>query len=236
MSLLELLGIVALSRAESSAWLLSRERPYYRPIAWLLSADFYACVLGVVLRQGYLSTQPRPYSGLARLLFHVEQAAGLVWPVGVAAVALLVLARRPAWPAFVAGAAVMAARVALYPWLRQERLAWLLLGEQVALVALCAWAWLQLRQQRPERIVGEVRRPLPAPWLQEHHKAVGVILLAEAVLLFGPHLVGISNGDGLRITPGNPFEKWGLAQLLYSSLFLWLAIKQRSWRWIATAS
>lgn len=234
---LELIGLVILSRAELTAWLLVRERPYYRPLAWLLAADFFSVLAGLAMRHGYLAVQPRPYVGLARVLFHGEQLAGLVWPVGVASVALVVLARRSPWPAFLAGAVALAARVALYPWLRAERLAVALLVEQVALVALGAWAWRRFsRDARPVRPVRDELWEAPVPWLQEHHKAVGVILLAELVLLFGPHLVGISNGDGLRITPGNPFEKWGLAQILYSSLFVWLAIMQRRWRCKATAS
>lgn len=217
--------------AARSAAELSQTRPYYRPIEKLLAANLIADLIGAAM-EAHRVGSGRPFLGVARLTFHVQQAAGLVWPVGVASVALVVLARRPAWPAFVAGGVMLLARVALYPWLRQERLAWLLLGEQVALVALCAWAWWRFwKRERPVRIVNDEKREHPAPWMLEHHKALAWILFVEALHLVGPHLIGVANGDGLRITPGNPFQRWALAQIGYTALFAGLSIQQRIWRW-----
>lgn len=230
----EIAVLVACAAAAFTAWHLTRLRPYYRPVARLLAANLAADLAGLAIFQLYLYAIPAPYTGVARLLFHGEQAAGLAWHVGVAAVALVVLARRSPWPAFVAGAVAVVVRVALYPWLRQERLAWLLLGEQVALVALGIWAWRRFsREARPVRIVHGEPREMPSPWLQEHHKALGVILAVEFVMLFGPHLIGVANGDGLRITPGNPFKRWVLAQIGYTALFTGLAIQHWRWRWRA---
>lgn len=165
---------------------------------------------------------PGPYAGLARLMFHAEQAGGLVWPVGVAAVALVVLAKRPAWPALVAGAALLVGRVAAYPWLRGDRLAWLLLAEQVALVGLCIWAAFQL--PRHTRTVERA----PAPVLLEHHKAMLFIVAMEASMLAGPHLLRRVDGYGTQ-----PFTLWWLAQIGYSALFAGLAIAQWRWTWQA---
>lgn len=220
--MIELAGLPLLALAAFTAWRLARLRPYYRPIGRLLAANLAADIAGLAIFQLYVHAFQVPYTGVARLAFHVEQATGLVWPVGVAAVALVVLARRSPWPAFVAGGVAVVVRGALYPWLRQERLAWLLLGEQVALVGLCAWAAIQLPKhtQTVERS--------PAPLLLEHHKAALWIAGLEVALLAGPHLLRQVNGFATL-----PFEKWWIAQVGYSALFIWLSILQ--WRWVCRA-
>lgn len=243
--MLAVLGLLACWAVDHTAWDLRRERPYYRPLALLFAANILAELTRFALAAHVLNV-PGPYAGSVRLAFHVEQAGSLVWHAGVAACFLVVLARLPAWPAAVAWLAAVAVRIVGYsitdpvtglPWLRgEERLAWPLLVEQVAIIVLGLWAWRRLKRQRPERLVNDEKRELPAPWLQEHHKAVGWILAVEILMLAGPHLVGVANGDGWRITPGNPFKRWALAQIGYTGLFIGLAIQQRRWAWQASKS
>lgn len=216
------LGLVACWAVDSTAWRLARERPYYRPLAELFAANIIAELTRYIIRVDVLSRADRPFTGVARLAFHVEQAAGLVWPIGVAAVALVVLTRRPAWPAFAAGAAVLIARIVAYPWLRGDRLAWLLLGDQVALVGLCAWACWHLPKH-----TRTVERS-PAPVLLEHHKAALFIVALEASMLAGPYLLRRVNG-----LAADPFGLWWLAQIGYTALFMGLAIAQWRWTWRA---
>lgn len=92
-----LLGTAAL------AWLLSRpsRSPQHRPIAVLLGTWALADLARWALAR-CLVDAPAPYVGLARALFHVDQALLLLWPFGALAIVLLVLARRD--PQIVAGA------------------------------------------------------------------------------------------------------------------------------------
>ena len=84
------------------AWRVARLRPQHRPMAWWLvvasTADFVRWSLG-----WWLDVAPVPYSGAVRALYHADTALLMVEPVGLAAVALVVLAGAAPW--HLAGAA-----------------------------------------------------------------------------------------------------------------------------------
>lgn len=228
--MIELLWNVPCAVAAVTAWLLVYRRravperwPFWRPIALLLTANTFADLAGFALRQGYLAELPRPYTGLARVAFHLEQALFLAYHWGVAAVAVVVLARRLPWPvlAWIAAVAVAVIGYSIddaqgLPWLRgKERVGVFLYVNQFAVVAICAWSYA-----RYHRSMRDVDYPLA-------HQTVAMMLATmEGALLFGPYMFGIRELD--------PFRFWWLAQIGYVGLFSWLALTQWRLRWTPT--
>lgn len=92
-----------------------------------------------------------PYAGAVRIAFHVQQAAVVAYPVGLAALALVVLLRRPAWPAFAVYGGLVAYLAASYPGLRGPALLLAYQRLDLAVVlfvagAVVTWWW---RRERP---------------------------------------------------------------------------------------
>jgi hypothetical protein len=176
------------------AFRAARGRPARRPVARLLAA----AALADAARWWIAGALPAigPYRGAARALYHLEQALFLLWPAGVAAVALRIFARRAPGPIAAAHAIVLAALVAGYPALRGRPLGWIYAGVHLAaLVAACAALAVWLRRREPPRL--------------EHVSALFVIAL-DAVLFLGPYFP----------PELDPFGAWGLAQIVYAALYL----------------
>jgi hypothetical protein len=193
--------LLSLAAAVFTACQLSRSRSAYRPVAATLALGLIADVAGELLRRLYLVTQPRPYAGLSRVAYHVEQSCVQAWPAAVVAVGLLVLARVRWWPSVAAWGLVVGAHVLAYPWLREERLAQALRVEQAVAVAVLVWCAVRWRK--------EEREP-------EHAAALALALGEVLVLLFS--------------FSGSPFRLWVVAQIAYTFVFVWLAVMQRRWR------
>lgn len=168
-----------------------------------LTAD----IIGVSLRWLYLDGRPRPYTGLARAAYHVEQACFFAWLAAIAGAALVVLARRHWWPAVAAWAAVVIAHSAAYPWLRGERLWWAARAEQTALIVLLGVLIARWSRRND--------------WPTVHHFAIGGLCIVELVIL-------------LAVFTTDPNKSWLIAQVLYLFLFLALAIAQWRWQWKAS--
>lgn len=138
------------------AWWIAWRRRVHRPIAWFVTANLVAdLVLWTltknVLAPARLAIGAAPYAGWDRVAFHVHQAAFLVWPAGIAAVAVAVFVRRRPWPVLGAFAAAVAGIAAAYPAVRGAALARVyfaaeLLALLVAAGAGVTWWW---RRKRP---------------------------------------------------------------------------------------
>ncbi len=108
------------------AWRVTHYRPQHRPLAAYLTAiaaaDLARWVIGPThgdpaLRYGLglLFDSAGPYAGALRVAFHVDEALYLVGPVGLAMVAIRVLAGRRPDHVVGAGALLWVALVATYP-------------------------------------------------------------------------------------------------------------------------
>lgn len=109
----------ALLVTASLAWVLSRpsRSPQHRPVAVLFVAWFLADLARWAI-VALIADAPTPYHGLARVLFHVDQALLLLWPFGAAALVLIVLAQRAPQIAMGAWAGALLVLVSGYPELR----------------------------------------------------------------------------------------------------------------------
>jgi hypothetical protein len=97
------------------AVVLARSRPEHRPIAIFLVASVAIDILRAYLRARFDLGVPGPYEGMRRAAFHVDEAGFVAWPAGLAALALVVFAHRPAWPPFALWSVVCVTLIALYP-------------------------------------------------------------------------------------------------------------------------
>ncbi len=107
--------------------------------------------MAVFVEQG---TRPPPLTGWLRVAGHVDQALFLLWPAGVAALAVGVLMARPR-AALAVGAGLWAPSVAVfagaYPWLRFERQAAALQIVHVTCLSAALFAlafWMRRRVPR----------------------------------------------------------------------------------------
>jgi hypothetical protein len=185
--LLQVIAALAAARA-------ARGRPACRPVARFLAAAAAADAA----RWWIASVLPAsgPYRGALRALYHLEQALFLLWPAGVAAIAIRVFRRGAPGPVAAAHAIVIGALVAGYPAVRGRPLAWAYAGAHLAaLVAACAALAGWLCRREPPRL--------------EHTSALFVIAL-DAVLFLGPYFP----------PELDPFGGWGLAQIVYAALYL----------------
>ncbi len=125
---------------------LARERAEHRPIAVFLVVAVVVDLARAYLRARFALDLPGPYEGARRIAFHVDEAGFLGWPAGLAALGLVVFARRPAWPPFVLWGLACAVLFALYPsdivrgaGLQRVYLAAYLGGLAAALVTGLSW-------------------------------------------------------------------------------------------------
>jgi len=154
-------GVGLSCAAIALAWIEQSTRREHAPIAWLLSAELVADLLRRALAAVALGAGPpggQPYTGGLRVLFHVDQGLFLVWPVGLAAAALVVLAKARARWALGGGVLAVAILTAGYPTIRRELLARAYLGIELAslgcVVASGALWWR--RHERPSLTSGSV--------------------------------------------------------------------------------
>lgn len=148
---MKLAGVALSGVLVALAWRVGRARPEHRPIAWFITAGLIAdlihwALLVLVLAPARSALGAAPYEGWSRVAFHVQQGAVLAYPVGLAALALVVLLRRAPWSAFAVYGASLAGLVASYPGLRGRELA--LAYQRIDLVvtivvigAVVMWWW-----------------------------------------------------------------------------------------------
>lgn len=238
--------LLALSAAVATAWRLARRRQSYRVTAAVLTLGLAVDVIGELLRPSdvwadlhaawlpwpSLDALPRPYTGTARVLFHLEQAGGLAWLCAVVVVVVMrvlgqvddEMSKRDeerthlrgiawvyGWTSLVFASSTIA-HVIAYPWLRGDRLAMVLRIEQalaVAVMVACAVAWASARTDTVHgRRQDSGRQP-------EHAAAIALVIAEVHVLLFS--------------FTGSPFDLWEPAQIAYTAAFGWLAVMQVRW-------
>lgn len=160
-----------------------------------------ALIVGVPgLLRGALEGEPVPYTGLARIYFHLTQALFLGWPVAVAALAVHVLARRSAWPVFAAWVTVTSVVVLAYPTLR---------GPALELVYGC-WYGAAVAAGIAALTVLAVRREYP----RIEHVCAAILVVGDLVVLAAAFKLGA-------------FETWRpAAQMAYFVAFGALVVVQ----------
>lgn len=180
------------------SWIVARHRPEHRPIAWLLgyglASDIVRRVVRIhVLQPARAELGGAPFTGAARIVFHVETALFLGWMAAVAALAVWIFGRRRPWGVLVAYVVAVLVVAIGYPTFRGELLGKAYLACQLA--ALCTSVGFLLRW-----FVGSERARV-------HHIAAGLIILTELSMLAGPYRFGV-------------FTTWHLAQSMLIALYV----------------
>lgn len=204
---------------------LSRLVPRYRAVRFVLGAGLALDVLRVALRLLVLRHAPRPFVGLARAVFHVDQGAVLALPALSAGLALVVLLGAP-WRPLAAAlgvcwAALLGCVAARYPELRGD--AWLDVVHGVAgasvvvqLSAAAIWrirGWATLRALRRAAPAGMTVTSV-IPTLPD--RAVLVLLVGDGAALLGPWL-------------GAPVAHWPIWQVQSAVTLATLALLEERW-------
>jgi hypothetical protein len=179
----------ALGAAVALAWAVASKRPEHRPVALALSLLFVSDLARRALRVLVLDPvrSAAPFQGGARVAAAATMALTLAWPAALAAVALVVFVRRPAWPSVIAWALASGALIASYPAIRGAALARCYLAAEMlsCVVALaCAVVWYRRSTERTS----------PA-------QAVLLILIAGELA-------------SLAVWPFGPFDRWDLVRAM----------------------
>lgn len=162
---------IALAALAVAVW---RREPSHRAFAayvvWMTASDW-----GRLLLAELRESAARPYTGLARVWFHLDEALVLSWSFGLLAVTLLSFARWRPWTAALGWAVAMAVCLD-YPDVRGETLqvvyrtsALLCLGTGIGCVF---WGILVRRDLQPRL----------------HHLAVMAFLAADSVIYLLPYV------------------------------------------------
>ena len=147
----------------------------------------------------------RPFSGLARIVFHTDQLGMLGWSAGLVMLVVLAFTGREnavakLVPLVSLAAGIVATFALSYPTLREHKLGLAYLIVQIATVfvgvGFAARAWLQGR------------------WFDVAARAVTVLLVGEIATICGPFL-------------GNPFKHWPTANAVSAVTYIVLALELR---------
>ncbi|XXT24840.1 hypothetical protein WME94_25230 [Sorangium sp. So ce429] len=191
------------------AWAVALRRPAHRPIAWALSACCIAelahsALMTWVLPAPNMDRATPPLQGALRWAIHAERATYLVSPAAFAALALRVLALRPAWPAVLGYTVSVLALALTYPWSRFDVLRKALLAAELAAVAVevaSAVSWHR-RTWRRER--ADISATV----------ALVIVAMHLSAVLAGAYRVGLFG------------EAWALSQLVYFGGFTTVILLQ----------
>jgi hypothetical protein len=180
---------------------LARRRREHRPVAIFVAVTLAADLArwGIIFVCPWIQ-HPGPFGGLPRLIFHIDQALFLSWPLGIMATAWVVFLRGGPWVPLAAGAVAWAALAAGYPTVRGDVLA----GAYTAIWAVCALTSLAGAG------VWTRRNAHPRP----EHVSTLLIALLELSLVTEPCLP----------TAPRPFDSWHLAQFTYLALWAGLLL------------
>lgn len=198
--------------ATGCAWTLTRRDRGHAPAALLLStglaSDLLRRVLSVaVLAPAHAALGAAPFPPSLLWAVAVEVALQLAYPAAVASAALAVYVprRRVWWPVVAAWALLSAALVAVYPAVRGDALAAVYRVAHGVAAGVGAVALVRLTQRR------------------------GVLTCAGRVVLF----TTAADGVGVIVPWGQPFTRWDLARVAYSSLCAVLITVQLRALWTA---
>jgi hypothetical protein len=198
---------IALLLATIGAVLLARRRREYTPIAgflsWIALCHIVRPVILVFVLLPADEAGRLPFTGAERAAFHVEQALFVSWPLGIAALAVWILARRRPWPIAVAYAAVVLGLILGYPTVRRELLQSVYLGVTLAALAVsigAAASWWRTKAQ-----------PMPP------EIASLLFIAVEVGAILGPFAAGMID------------KTWPVAQGLYFGLYAMLFALEVAW-------
>jgi hypothetical protein len=205
MRLLDLANVLQACAALSAA-ILAWRRASYRPVACLLGLTTIADWLRLLLDKAILSTAPRPYEGMARVGFHLEQALFLTWPAALAAVAGWVFGRRRPWIVALVYSAAMVFLCAGYPRIRGDFLRYVYLALHVL-----AFGYALIC------IMRQIFRA--APKIEIEHAAVVYATIISLAALLGPY------------TGSDWIARWNFAQLANIVMYGVLTYRQGKLLW-----
>jgi hypothetical protein len=190
-----------------AAVVLARRRTQYAVIAWFLGAVTAADTLRTtrLLVFGMRPPGSPPYVGLERVAFHIgEKASFIAFPLGVAALAIHLLAKRRAWPIAIAYVAVVAVLIVGYPLgLRREPLQSFYLGVTLASLVVSLGA---------AAVWWRARTPTTPP-----ETATLLMVVAQGATIAAPYALGL-----IDVT-------WPAAQGLYVAIYALLFALEVSW-------
>ncbi len=179
--------------------------PMLRPLWLFLTITLVADVVRALGQHFVLRHASRPFTGLARAVFHVDQLGVVGWNAGLLAIAVLAFSGRDRVAPKLLPIASTATGLALsfaiaYPELRAEKLGTAYLIVEIATVLAClgfaAHAWFKSR------------------WFGVAPRAVSVLIAAEVATLLGPFL-------------GEPFKNWATANAISAAAYAVLAWELR---------
>lgn len=208
--------VVAHIVAASSAWQRTRAgradfTPTLRPLWLFLALTLAVDAFRALGQHATLRDAPRPFTGLARAVFHVDQAGVIGWSAGLVAVVLVAFAERDRrvllLPIACFAAGITIAFAFAYPELREQKLGLAYLVVHIATVLVClgcaALAWFRDR------------------WFGPAARASTVLIVGEIATLFGPYL-------------GEPLKHWATANAISAVTYLVLAWELRRPRTVVT--
>lgn len=184
--------------------------PSLRPLAWFLVSTSIVDALRWAIQANVLQVHPRPFVGMARVLFHVDHAGFVGWNAAIVMVTTLAFATAiddrirlrtvaiGAWWVVVTGALI-----ACYPGLRGKQLGYVYACLHAATtlisVAIAAKAWRK------------------DAWFGAATRAVTILLAGDLATILGPYL-------------GEPFRYWSTAQAISTCVYLLVAWELRASR------
>jgi hypothetical protein len=179
--------------------------PTLRPLWVFLLITLIADVVRWLGQHFVLQHALRPFTGFARVCFHVDQAGVIGWNAGLLAIVVLAFSERERIAPKLLPIASFAVGTVLsfgfaYPELRAEKLGVAYTIGEIATVLACmvfaAHAWFKTR------------------WFGIAARAVSVLVVAEIATLLGPFL-------------GEPFKNWATANGISAVAYAVLAWELR---------
>ncbi len=179
--------------------------PTLRPLCVFLAVTLIADVVRWFGQRFVLQHAARPFTGLPRACFHVDQAGVIGWNAGLLAIVVLAFSEReriaPKLLRISSIATCLVTSLAFhYPHIRAEKLGTVYLIVEIATVIACigfaAHAWFKTR------------------WFGIAARAVSVLVVAEVATLLGPFL-------------GEPFKNWATANGISAAAYAVLAWELR---------
>jgi hypothetical protein len=178
------------------AWRAARFSPRHRYVPALIACAFVTDVSAYLIQRLMLRGEPRPFTGLARLAYHVETAMVVGWPTEVALFGLWVFLPRR-WhrtrPVVLwAWAGAVAYHVLAYPLSRLATRV-LFVGAELVAVAVVVGAAIRAYGQRR--------------WGSLEGVALFLAGTEVVVTILGPYAT-------------NPFTDWDVARAIYFAAFV----------------
>ena len=186
--------------------------PTLQPLRAFLLLTLVADTARALGQHFVLRHASRPFTGLARIVFHIDQVGVIGWSTGLVMLVVLAFTGREhitskITPIASLAAGIVATFALAYPDLREQTLGLAYLVVQIATVfvgvAFAARAWLQAR------------------WFGVAARAVTVLLVGDTATICGPFL-------------GSPFQHWATANAVSAVTYVVLALELRRSRAVIT--